>query len=168
MDARRIANRTLEMALADASRADLAPVFRLAYVSEASDLMSPGEMRAIAERSGPRNSALDVTGILVMNGGHILQVLEGARPTVTALFEKIARDPRHTGVRQVAGSEQDERLLNNWSMVAGDGGVVPPSLLEAFQELYARLASADGLIEVGEDEIDLLKTISLFRSIPLS
>ena len=158
----------LEIALMEASRADLTPIYRLAYVSEATPLMKPEDLQAIAEVSGPRNASADITGILVMDAGRILQVLEGRRNAVVNLFEKISGDPRHQKIRKVAGAEQEARLLNNWSMVGGDHGVVPSRLLESFHSLYLQLSDVNGLVEVGPDEIDLLKTISLFRSIPFS
>jgi hypothetical protein len=155
-----------DRALVEAARADLTPVYRLAYVSKATPLMKSEDLRAIAEVSGPRNASADITGILVMDGGRILQVLEGQRQAVVDLFERISGDPRHEEVRQVSGGEQDARLLNNWSMVSGDGGVVPSDLLRAFHSLYRRLEEVNGLVEVSPDEVELLKTISLFRSIP--
>lgn len=158
----------LETASMEASRADLTPIYRLAYVSEATPLMTPEDLQAIAEVSGPRNASADITGILVMDSGRILQVLEGRRNAVVKLFEKISVDPRHEKIRRVAGAEQEARLLNNWSMVGGDSEVVPSGLLESFHSLYLQLSDVDGLVEVGPDEIDLLKTISLFRSIPFS
>ena len=86
---------TLEEVLAEASRADLTPVYRLAYVSKASPFMKPEDLQAIAEISGPRNASADITGILVMDGGRILQVLEGRQQAVVDLFKRISGDPRH-------------------------------------------------------------------------
>ena len=101
----------LEIAVMEASRADLTPIYRLAYVSEATPLMKPEDLQAIAEVSGPRNASADITGILVMDAGRILQVLEGRRNAVVNLFERISDDPRHQKIRKVAGAEQSAYLI---------------------------------------------------------
>ena len=77
----------------EASRADLTPIYRLAYVSEATPLMKPEDLQAIAEVSGPRNASADITGILVMDAGRILQVLEGRRNAVVACSKKSVMIP---------------------------------------------------------------------------
>ena len=76
----------IELARQDARRLDLAGVYRLAYVSDASDLMEEGELQKIGERSMKRNADLDVTGILVMDAGRILQILEGGRESGVRSF----------------------------------------------------------------------------------
>ena len=45
----------------------------------------------------PKNVSVGVTGMLVFNGTHFLQILEGAEASVDALIEHIRTDPRHTG-----------------------------------------------------------------------
>ncbi|MGD1979879.1 MAG: BLUF domain-containing protein [Akkermansiaceae bacterium] len=166
MNSPNVSTETLKSAQAEAGRADLSAVFRLAYISRASKTLTPEGLRAIEEVSGQKNAKADITGILVMDSGRILQVLEGEQTRVTELFQRIARDSRHERVLQVAGGEQDSRLLNCWSMVSGQGGRTPEDILEQFHSLYDRLAGVEQLVEITPTEVDLLKTISLFRSIP--
>lgn len=142
-------------------------VFRLAYVSEVSALFGPDDLREIEERSLVRNEELDITGILVIDAGKILQILEGSQTKVEDLFARIARDPRHQNVRLVAGSEVAGRLLHSWSLVSGEGRKIPDGIIAGFHALYHELASRTDLTQLGAREIDLLKEISLLRSVPL-
>jgi hypothetical protein len=154
----------------EASRADLSSVFRLAYVSEVTPIFGPDDVRKIGERSMVRNRELDITGILVIDQGKILQILEGDRKTVEDLFSEISKDPRHGSIRQVAGSQQEGRGLSCWSLVSGHASAAPPGLREDFQELHGRLferSGREGLGEILPQEIELLKVMALFRSVPL-
>ncbi len=45
-----------------------------------------------------RNATAGVSGILLAANGVLMQVIEGPKDTVTALMERIAADPRHTGI----------------------------------------------------------------------
>ena len=77
----------LKSAILEASRADLSSVFRLAYVSRASSLFLPSDLEEIGRLSSLRNPGADITGILVIDKGDILQILEGEKHSVVELFE---------------------------------------------------------------------------------
>jgi hypothetical protein len=51
----------------------------------------------IETASRERNARNDVTGFLVFNGTHFLQLIEGAETVIDELVERVGRDPRHTG-----------------------------------------------------------------------
>ena len=53
------------------------------------------EMVAAANR---KNRHSDVTGILLFNGTHFFQLLEGPADNVKEIYELICRDPRHHNV----------------------------------------------------------------------
>ena len=61
----------------------------------------------------PRN---DITGMMLYADGDILQVLEGPQKDVTALFEKIKRDPRHQDIFIVLDEILAARHFPEWSM----------------------------------------------------
>lgn len=157
----------LKSAIRDAVRADLTSIFRLAYVSRVSDMFQPDDLKKIGEVSARRNSEADITGILVMNDGNILQILEGEKNAVVDLFEKISRDPRHEEVRQVAGGEDSTRLLSCWSLVGGAVASVPESLMNEFQNLHSKLCAREQIEDITAEEVELLKVIALFKSVPL-
>lgn len=160
------ASETLKSARLEASRADLSAIYRVAYVSEASAGFGPDDLAEIGVESVQRNTAADITGILVFDEGKILQILEGERGAVMALFEKISRDPRHVAIRQVAGAEQEARLLSCWSVISGQTSSAPAELRQQFHELHAHLSGRDELEDVSAEEVELLKVMALFRSVP--
>ncbi len=53
------------------------------------------EMVAVASQ---RNQQMDVTGILLFNGRHFFQLLEGPEEGVTAIFKQITEDRRHFNI----------------------------------------------------------------------
>ena len=71
---------------------------RLMYVSRASDSVNQNELVAILKKSKANNVGIGVTGVLCFSAGIFLQVLEGGRSAVSALYNKIATDPRHHDV----------------------------------------------------------------------
>jgi hypothetical protein len=54
--------------------------------------------------------------LLLYQGGHFLQVLEGERDTVRELFAHIAHDPRHWHVTELFEQELEQRQYADWSM----------------------------------------------------
>ncbi len=146
---------------------DLGEIFRLAYVSEVSSVFDLSDLQEIGEKSLRRNAAMDITGVLVMDEGRFLQILEGDERAVRDLFKRIALDPRHQEVKQVAGGLQKSRYLSSWSLIGGGKSSVPDELKEKFHALYERLLKLDEMIELRSEEIELLKVMTLFYAVPL-
>jgi hypothetical protein len=68
-------------------------------------------------RSARELNALDgITGLLVFNGTHFLQIVEGAREAVDELLERLRRDPRHTGLEVRDQHRIAQRSFPDWSM----------------------------------------------------
>jgi hypothetical protein len=84
-----------------------------------------------------RNREDGVTGGLVFNRSHFMQVLEGESAAVTRTFVRIAADPRHGDVTLVEVRPVDEMLFGRWSM--GYAGDTP-----LFDALCARYCGAAG------------------------
>lgn len=70
----------------------------LIYVSAASKLLSNSEIKKILQISRENNLRDNITGMLLYSEGTFMQVLEGEEETLTATFQRIENDPRHTGV----------------------------------------------------------------------
>src|SRR4029078_11824629 len=64
------------------------------------------------------NAKAGVTGVLCFctNARIFLQVLEGGRSAVSALYNRIAQDPRHHDVALLSYEEIGERSFSHWSM----------------------------------------------------
>lgn len=74
------------------------------------------QLDSLLERAQRRNSEVSVTGILLFSGGHFLQVLEGHQRVLGSLFARIAADPRHRNVVELAWLQSPERLFGKWYM----------------------------------------------------
>lgn len=48
--------------------------------------------------------------------GDFIQLLEGERTVVQALYQTIVKDPRHRGATMLLDGEADERMFSDWSM----------------------------------------------------
>jgi hypothetical protein len=59
---------------------------------------------------------VDVTGALMFNAGCFAQVLEGPRPAIEAIFERIQQDERHGEVSLLAFDPAPARAFAQWSM----------------------------------------------------
>src|SRR6056297_3774234 len=68
---------------------------------------------ASCERNSPGRA---ITGMLLFDRGHFVQLLEGPRAEVTACFLTIGADPRHSDVHLLAAGPLDARLFADWSM----------------------------------------------------
>lgn len=95
-------------------------MYRLAYLSKneinnESDALK-SEVQQILRVSRANNSADNITGALMYNASHFGQVLEGAQDVVSATYERIQCDPRHSNVVILDFSAVQERLFGQWSM----------------------------------------------------
>ncbi|HEV2678454.1 MAG TPA: BLUF domain-containing protein [Aliidongia sp.] len=88
----------------------------LVYVSSATRRFEAAELRDLLEISRQNNARVDVTGMLLYADGDILQVLEGDKPAVDALFHRIEGDPRHRLVFKLYEGETEHRQFGDWSM----------------------------------------------------
>jgi septation ring formation regulator EzrA len=112
------------------------------------------------------NNARDVTGLLIVKGESILQILEGREAAVRELYAKIEADPRHEITRLVSAVEDDERYLLTWSMVVRSMQGMPQEILQQFDDIYQALADGQET-QVTLDHMDLFKTISLLGQWPI-
>ena len=60
-----------------------------------------------------RNRQFDVTGILLFNGTHFFQLLEGPAENVKEIYELICRDPRHHNVVELLSDHGPSRRFGN-------------------------------------------------------
>ena len=102
---------------------------RLMYASRAVEAMRPETLHAILKKSNLHNPGTGVTGVLCFCGDNFLQVLEGGRSQVNALYNRIARDPRHVDVEILSFEEIDERSFSSWSMGQANLSRLNPALL---------------------------------------
>ena len=107
---------------------------RLLYASRAVDQVSQEELLKILSQSKANNPGSGITGVLCSSGRIFLQLLEGGRMQVNALYNHIAADPRHTDVAILSYAEISERKFAGWSMGLVNLERVNPSLLLKYSE----------------------------------
>lgn len=88
----------------------------LTYFSTATVPFSDDDLVELLERSRVRNTADDLTGMMIFHDGHFVQVLEGPEAAVRATYDRIALDPRHRDLILELEDTIDERGFPDWSM----------------------------------------------------
>ena len=91
-------------------------MYFILYLSSASHLMSDDELFHLLETVREKNKKSGVTGMLLYKGGNFLQLLEGEKDTVEALFQNIEKDPRQTDIVALMKEETNTRAFESWSM----------------------------------------------------
>lgn len=91
------------------------PLVQLTYASRApgATLSEITDMLNLAKK---KNAELGITGLLVFDSRFFLQLLEGERERVNALYRRICRDPRHSDVTLLTYREIGERTFGDWAM----------------------------------------------------
>lgn len=127
---------------------------RLVYYSQRNPAMTINmdELLGVCKRN---NSALNVTGILHFNGNYFLQVLEGGRAEVSAIYHRIAADPRHVNIILMACHDVRERIFPTWSMGLHEGmeGQTESIFLRYFpsKTVNPEAVSVDSLLDFLQD-----------------
>lgn len=111
---------------------------RLVYYSQCnpSEKLDTAALIAVCQRNNMRQN---LTGILHYNGDHFVQVLEGGRVEVSALYHRISRDPRHANIILLSCTDARERLFSKWSMGLHQG------MDDRTREIFLRYFSTDQL-----------------------
>lgn len=92
------------------------PIHQLIYISAANIDFSEQELEELLDKSRNNNASNDISGMLVFHEGSFIQALEGPKQKVQALYEKIAKDKRHTETVILYRNDQQERDFDSWSM----------------------------------------------------
>jgi len=91
-------------------------LYEVIYGSVETRYLSAIQLSELLALARARNQSLDVTGLLLHQKGVFVQVLEGDEPVVSALYERIARDPRHKRATVFRSGPIQQRQFAAWSM----------------------------------------------------
>ncbi|SEM87552.1 BLUF domain-containing protein [Palleronia pelagia] len=96
----------------------------LVYRSTA--LVSPGSFRygGILHTSVRNNAETGITGYLHYEEGEFLQYIEGPDAAISALWARLARDPRHRDILLLASGALARRRFEDWRMGMSDPTVL--------------------------------------------
>jgi len=89
---------------------------RLLYVSKPVGPITTHVTASLLENSRLSNNKSEITGVLCQGSGIYMQVLEGERTAVNALYSRIIADTRHHQVELLSFEEVDQRRYGQWSM----------------------------------------------------
>lgn len=116
---------------------------RIKYVSRQAEPLTRPEVDALVDASSRANSALGISGALVVAGNVFFQILEGPPAEVDALFTKIASDPRHTDVVCLTVQlDREVRLFPQWGMKRAASLTSPAAV--TMEAIVRQLAMTDG------------------------
>jgi hypothetical protein len=108
----------------------------------------------ILKKASVRNSAQQVTGVLLACNGRFLQVLEGPKDAVHQIYGAICTDSRHQDLRILQSRPIAARQFADWSLCCGifssDGDVLSqePGMADGFRPETLSPASALGLLRI--------------------
>ena len=91
-------------------------IHQLVYISAAEHAFTEPELEQLLEKARENNASLDISGMLLFHEGSFIQALEGNKVKVNELYNKIAKDDRHTETRVLYRGDQEERNFDSWSM----------------------------------------------------
>jgi hypothetical protein len=134
---------------------------RLMYASRAVPAVDAEELHTLLRQCRANNPKHGITGVLCFADRIFLQVLEGGRPAVNQLYQRIAQDTRHTNVELLAYEEIAERRFAGWAM----GQVQMAGLNPALLLKYSATATLDPFAVPGRVSMalfdDLVATASI-------
>ena len=88
----------------------------LTYTSLARLDLEASDLEAIHRTAREVNALEGITGLLIFNGTHFLQVVEGAELAIDDLLERLRRDRRHSAIEVRDERAIEERSFPDWSM----------------------------------------------------
>ncbi|MCF7769195.1 MAG: diguanylate phosphodiesterase [Achromobacter sp.] len=133
----------------------------LIYRSRASHLQNLDAMSGLLELARQRNTAMHVTGILLFDGVHFVQLLEGPDAAVDALFESIGRDSRHGNVVRLMRDHAAARRFEGDSMALIDLRELDPGQVSS--RLLAQMKTKGPLSGSDDRVINILTWYALAR-----
>ena len=115
---------------------------RLLYVSKPVGPITTYVTTSLLEASSVNNKKTDITGVLCQGSGIYMQVLEGERSAINALYSRIIADTRHQQVELLSFEEVDQRRYGQWSMALVQLSVDDPMVQMAHPEFDPYSASS--------------------------
>lgn len=86
------------------------------YIRRADYTMSDNDLEAILRQARRNNERRNITGALAYGAGQFMQIMEGEKADLDAVYALVSRAPRHTGLTKLADKEISQRSFSDWSM----------------------------------------------------
>jgi len=121
---------------------------RLIYVSRAKGPQTTTVTTSILQQAQVHNKVQGITGVLCQGQGFFIQVLEGERSPVNALYRRICSDLRHSDVELLRYEDIAERKFSQWSMALVKLSVDDPMVKVQHPEFDPYSASGDQVMHL--------------------
>ena len=123
-------------------------LIRLIYVSTAVGPVTTSVTGTILRSAQAHNARNGISGVLCQGQGLYVQVLEGERNQVEALYARILRDKRHDNVVRLQDEDIQGRRYGSWAMAHID-----LANLTAGQPSFAPYTATAGQVMAKMDEL---------------
>ena len=128
-------------------------LIRLLYVSKPVGPITTYVTSSILETSSLNNKSSEITGVLCQGSGVYMQVIEGQRSVISALFARIMADRRHNTVEILSIEEIKQRRYGQWSMALVQLSLDDPMVQMAHPEFDPYSASSSDAMKIIDDLI---------------
>jgi Sensors of blue-light using FAD len=118
-------------------------MYSVVYASSATLDFSRDDLIELLKVCRRNNEARQITGMLLYKSGNFIQVLEGEREAVRAIYERIQVDSRHRGVLRMLEQNIEDRQFSNWSMGFSSLDALPAALRDNFSTLLQQGRSVE-------------------------
>ena len=99
-------------------------MYNLTYISEAKVMFSEDELDNLIEEAALANMRNDISGCLLFKEGLFFQYIEGPKPRIKALEQRLDDDPRHVITHRFYREDNQPRRFPSWHMQQVDSNVI--------------------------------------------
>jgi len=136
---------------------------RLLYVSKPVGPITTFVTSSILEVCSVNNKKAEITGVLCQGSGIYMQVIEGQRSAINALYSRIISDKRHNQVELLSFEEVGQRRYGQWSMALVQLSINDPMVQLAHPEFDPYSASSKDAIRIIDELIKSSRPIETMR-----
>ena len=136
---------------------------RLLYVSKPVGPITTFVTSSILEVCSVNNKKAEITGVLCQGSGIYMQVIEGRRSAINALYSRIISDKRHNQIELLSFEEVDQRRYGQWSMALVQLSIDDPMVQLAHPEFDPYSASSKDAIRIIDELIKSSRPIETMR-----
>jgi len=136
---------------------------RLLYVSKPVGPITTFVTSSILEVCSVNNKKAEITGVLCQGSGIYMQVIEGRRSAINALYSRIISDKRHNQIELLSFEEVGQRRYGHWSMALVQLSIDDPMVQLAHPEFDPYSASSKDAIRIIDELIKSSSPIETMR-----
>jgi hypothetical protein len=122
-------------------------LYTLGYASTETAPLSTADLLELLNQARQFNLAHGITGLLLHRDNSFLQVVEGPKAELMALYERIKRDPRHQRVEILFEEPIAEREFSDWQMAFIDLDGIDVSMLPGFSDFLMETDKPRSMLE---------------------